>query len=118
MSSQAPPSSPYLLPREIVTKTEFAPGIGAVEALVILSGAAVGFAAQLVPALIAHLVPASAHGVCDALLLARGLLGFGCVGSAYMATRPTPGGSIADYVRAMRRWTRGTKVYLYGGGMR
>lgn len=116
MSGQA--STPYLLPREIVTKTQVAPGIGAVEALVILVGAAVGFAAQLVPALIAHLVPASAHGVRDALLLARGLLGLACLGSAYVATRPTPGGNVAEYVRAMRRWARGTKVYRYGGGPR
>ena len=116
MTVQSP--SPYLLPREIVTRTELAPGIGAVEALVILAGAGAGFVLQLVPALIGHLVPAGAHSAHDALLLARGLLGLGCVGSAYMATRPTPGGSVADYVRAMRRWARGTKVYLYGGDVR
>ena len=117
MSGQSPQPGPYLLPREIVTRTEFAPGIGAVEAVVILAGAGAGFVLQLGPALLAHLVPAGAHGARDALVLARGLVGLGCVGAAYIATRPTPGGSVADYVRAMRRWARGPKVYPYGGGV-
>ena len=105
----------YLVPREIVARMELAPGVGGLEAGIILAGALVGLLAQWVLALVGHLVPPTAHSVHDALFLARFLIFLGPTGFAYVSTRPTPGGSIADYLRAMRRWSGGRKTFLYGG---
>lgn len=106
----------YLVPREIVARTELAPGIGGIEAGIILAGALVGLLAQWVVALASHLVPPAAHSVHDAMFMARGLVFLAPTGFAYVSTRPTPGGSIADYLRAMRRWGRGRKTFLYETG--
>ena len=107
---------PYLVPREIVTRTELAPGIGGLEAGIILAGALAGLLAQWFLALAGHLVPSGAHSVHDALFLARGLAFLAPTGFAYVSTRPTPGGSIADHLRAMRRWSGGRKTFLYEVG--
>ena len=104
------------MPREIVARTELAPGIGALEAGIILAGALAGLLAQWVLALFGHLVPPTAHSVHDALFLARGLAFLAPTGFAFISTRPTPGGSIADYLRAMRRWSGGRKTFLYETG--
>ena len=106
----------YLVPREIVARTELAPGVGGLEAGIILAGALVGLLAQWVLALAGHLVPSHATAVHHTILLGRFLVFLAPTGFAYVSTRPTPGGSIADYLRAMRRWSAGRKTFLYEMG--
>lgn len=111
-----PPQARYLVPRQIVTRTEIMSGIGPGEALLIAAGLAVGVVVQFVLALIGHVVPAHAAAVRHALLLGRFLIVVLATGAGYMATRPVAGGSILDYARAMRAWAQRPHVYLYMSG--
>jgi hypothetical protein len=110
------PQARYLVPRQIVTRTEIMSGVGPMEALLIAAGLAVGIAVQFLLALIGHLVPAHAVAVRHALLIGRFLIVVLCAGAGYMATRPVAGGSVLDYARALRAWSARPHVYLYAQG--
>ena len=116
MPETQPPQARYLVPRQIVTRTEIMSGIGPMEALLIAAGLAVGIVVQFVLGLIGHLVPAHMASAKHALLLGRFLVVVLCTGAGYMATRPLAGGSILDYARAMRAWASRPHVYLYTQG--
>ena len=116
MSETQAPQARYLVPRQIVTKTEIVAGIGPIEALLIAAGLAVGIVVQFILALIGHVAPPHAAAVHHALLLGRFLVVVLCAGAGYMATRPVSGGSILDYARAIRAWSARPHVYLYTQG--
>ena len=107
---------PYLIARHIVTRVELFPGVGPLEAGVILIGGAGGCALQWLLGLVAHALPAAMHGTADALTIARFVSVLGGAGLGFMLTRPTPGGSVLDYARAMRSWARSQKLFLYSRG--
>ena len=115
-TTQPPQARTYLVPRQIVTRTEILSGVGPMEALLIAAGLAAGIVVQFVLALVGHLVPAHAVAVRHALLLGRFLIVVLATGAGYMVTRPVAGGSILDYARAMRAWSARPHVYLYVSG--
>ena len=114
MSDEARP--PYLIARHIVTRVELFPGVGPLEGGIILIGGAGGFGLQWVLGLVAHALPAAMHGTADALTIARFVAVLSGAGLGFMLTRPTPGGSVLDYARAMRNWARSQKLFLYSQG--
>ena len=108
MSDEAPP---YLLARHIVTRVELFPGVGPLEAGIILIGGAGGFGLRWVLGLVVRALPAAMHGAADALTVARFVALLGGAGVGFRLTRPTPGGSVLDDGRAMRHWVRSQKLF-------
>lgn len=94
-------SKPYLMPRQVETRTEIAPGIGPAEAGLLLVAGGLGFGCQWIVSLV-HLAGMAGH----VLLVVRGLAAIIPPGLAWLSVRPTQSGRALDYGLAILRYYR------------
>ena len=101
---------PYLVPRQVVARTEIMGGVGPAEAGIVLLGLGLGFGAQWLLGVLLRGLPLTTE------IFPRVIVGLALGGSGWILTRPSQGGRLLDYLAAIVRYyrRRGNTPYLYG----